>query len=121
MIAEQRKFKRVPISIKLKLRESGTDVAACFDGRDISEGGVFVRASLLWEPGERFELRFVLPGTDREIRVNGEVVRAEDKYLLFPALADRKPPVPGMGIRFLDLAEEDRRLIRQFLERSEDR
>ncbi len=121
MIAEQRKFKRVPISIKLRLRESGTDVAASFDGRDISEGGVFVRSSLLWEPGDHFELRFVLPGTDREIRVNGEVVRAEDKYVLFPALADQQPPVPGMGIRFLDLTDADRCLIREFLERSERR
>ncbi len=121
MIAEQRQFKRAPISIKLRLRESGTDVAASFDSRDISEGGVFVRSSLLWEPGERFELRFTLPGAEREIRVTGEVARAEDKYLLFPDLADRQPPVPGMGIRFLDITDEDRRLIRQFLERTERR
>ncbi len=117
MIAEQRRSRRVPIAIKLRLRESGTDVSASFDCRDISEGGVFVRSSLLWDPGERFELRFTLPDAEREIRVNGEVVRAEDRYLLFPDLADRQPPAPGMGIRFLDLTDEDRRLIRQFLER----
>jgi len=118
MAADQRKFKRIPVTLTLRLNEPESNVFASFEAKDLSEGGVFVRSSLLWEPGDRFDLRFTLPGTEREIRVSGEVVRAEDRYLLFPNLADCEPPIPGMGIRFLDLSDEDRRIIRSFLDQT---
>jgi len=114
---EHRRFKRAEIAIRIRLRESDTDIEASFALRDLSEGGLFVHSPILWEPGEKFELSFMLPGSDREIHATGEVARAEDKYLLFPD-APGQDPVPGMGIRFLDLSAGDRALIRDYLEGS---
>lgn len=112
---EHRRFKRAEIAIRIRLRESDTDIEASFALRDLSEGGLFVHSPILWEPGEKFELSFLLPGAGREIHTTGEVARAEDKYLLFPD-ATGQDPVPGMGIRFLDLSADDRALIREFLD-----
>ena len=102
------------MTIRIRLKESDTDIAASFDIKDLSEGGMFVHSPLLWEPGEKFDLSFTLPGASREIRAKGEVARTEDKYLLFPGCADCVP-VPGMGIRFVELAPADRSLIKDFL------
>lgn len=112
---EHRRFKRTEIAIRIRLKESDTDIEASFAVRDLSEGGLFVRSPILWEPGEKFELSFTLPGIGREIHARGEVARAEDKYLLFPDDAGQDP-VPGMGIRFLDISADDRELIRKFLD-----
>jgi uncharacterized protein (TIGR02266 family) len=110
---ENRHFKRSEITIRIRLKESDTDIAASFDVKDLSEGGMYVHSPLLWEPGEKFELAFTLPGTDREIRAKGEVARAMDKYFL--AGNPGQDPIPGMGIRFTDISSADRRSIREFL------
>ncbi|HOW51599.1 MAG TPA: PilZ domain-containing protein [bacterium] len=115
---ENRHFKRIEVTIRIRLKESDTDIAAAFDIKDLSEGGMFVHSPLLWEPGERFDLVFTLPGTDREIVAKGEVARAEDKYLLFPGCA-ACDPIPGMGIRFTQIAPADRARIKEFLAKTQ--
>jgi len=115
---ENRHFKRTEVTIRIRLKESDTDIAASFDIKDLSEGGMFVHSPLLWEPGEKFELDFTLPGSDRPITAQGEVARAEDKYLLFPGCA-ACDPIPGMGIRFTKISPADRAQIKEFLTRTQ--
>ena len=115
MQQDHRAHKRLPVSLRISLQEDGEDISVNFSVIDISEGGLFVRSNILWEPGQIFFLRFSLPGSDHLISVKGEVARSEDKYFLFHD-EDTKDPIPGMGIRFVDLSEEDREEIREFIE-----
>ncbi len=115
---ENRHYKRSEVTIRIRLKEAETDIAASFDVKDLSEGGMFVHSPILWEPGEKFDLSFTLPGTDREIRVLGEVARAMDKYLL--AGDAGQDPIPGMGIRFTRIAPADRALIKEFIAKDQE-
>ena len=80
---------------------------------DLSVGGIFVRTEKPLAEGTSVFLEIEMPGTDgRPIKVMGEVmwvVRKDEKKL------SRKSP--GMGIRFNQISEEDRRAIRKFLAR----
>lgn len=67
---------------------------------DLSTGGVFIDAASPFPVGSNFSLRFRVP--DREIRVTGEV-----RYSL---------PKIGMGVHFLDLADDDREAIQSLVE-----
>lgn len=111
---DNRTFKRAGITLKIKVKESETDISVNFNIRDLSEGGIFVHSSLLWEPGQKFELSFNLPGTEHEIKASGEVARAEDKYFLIED-PDTDEPIPGMGIRFTKITAADKQLIKDYI------
>ena len=114
-MTNNRIHKRATLSLKIALLEDGEDVSINFALIDISEGGLFVHSNILWEPGQIFFLRFTLPHENREILVKGEVARSEDKYFLF-FQEDQKDPIPGMGLKFIDLLEKDRETIKAFIE-----
>lgn len=111
---ENRIFDRTAISLKIRLSEDSYDVSIKFDTANLSEGGIFVKSSLLWKPGQNFNLSFTLPGSDREIKVKGVVARSDDKYSLF---SENDSSIPGMGIKFVGLLDEDRKTIHDFLSR----
>lgn len=113
---EQRSFGRAAISLNVRLTEESSDIGIDFGASNLSEGGIFVKSSLLWEPGQIFRISFVLPGAEKEINVRGVVARSDDKYSLF---AERDLSVPGMGIKFLDLSAEDRQMIKEFVSKRE--
>jgi len=75
-----------------------------FDSADVSGGGAFLRADMLFEVGELLLLQFTLPG-GRAIRAQGRVVRATRE------VDEGKERFAGMGIEFVDLPEEDRAAI----------
>ncbi len=69
--------------------------------RDISVTGIFVRTNTPETPGTRINLRFTPSSSDKIIDVEGEVIwinpyRPSDNNCLFP----------GMGLRFVDLTED---------------
>lgn len=109
---ENRVFGRASISLKIRLSEDSDDVSIKFDTANLSEGGIFVKSSLLWKPGQVFNLSFTLPGFDKEIKVKGVVARSDDKYSIF---TENDSSIPGMGIKFVNLSEEDRQIIKEFL------
>lgn len=111
---ENRVFGRAAISLKIRLSEDSDDVSIKFDTANLSEGGIFVKSSLLWKPGQVFNLSFTLPGSDKEIKVRGVVARSDDKYSIF---TEMDSSIPGMGIKFVDLSDEDRKIIQDFLSR----
>ncbi len=111
---ENRVFERKEISLNIKVKESGDDYDIDFPIVDLSEGGIFIKSSILWEPGQLFDLTFKLPGTNKVIETKGEVARAEDKYFL-DNFSKSDDPTPGMGIKFIEMSEEDRQILRQFI------
>jgi len=114
-----RSFRRAPISLKITLSESGDDYSIKFDTANLSEGGIFVKSSILWEPEQKFDLVFKLPNSEKDIVAKGKVARSEDKYNLF-LTADRDSSVPGMGIQFTEISEEDKDIIREFIKSEEN-
>ncbi len=112
---ENRNFPRTPVSMNIRLSESGDDMSIKFDISNLSEGGVFVKSSILWEPEQEFDLSFKLPGSDKEIKAKGKVARSEDTYSIFVPHEDDSS-IPGMGIKFIEISEEDKALIREFVE-----
>ncbi len=73
-----------------------------FASTDLSSGGAFLRADLLFEVGEVLEVEFRLPN-GRHIKTQGRVVRV--------SRGGPKDRTAGMGIEFVDLSAEDRAAI----------
>lgn len=74
--------------------------------RNISRGGVFVETREPLALGSNLKLKFRLPGSDRPIQAEGVVmwvIEAQEN------MADGH--VPGMGIRFGSLSEQDMAMI----------
>jgi len=75
---------------------------------DLSEGGLFIATYNLFEIGDRFELEFALPGQEVPW-----VVPCEVRWV---RLADASAElIPGMGVKFLELAPRIRDKIQQFM------
>jgi uncharacterized protein (TIGR02266 family) len=87
-----------------------SDGGKIFSGlvQNISEGGMFLTTSRKFESGMALRIRFALPNIDREIQVLGEVVRTED-------LSDSDH---GFGIQFLELDDQSRRTLTEYLNHS---
>jgi c-di-GMP-binding flagellar brake protein YcgR len=98
---EKRKAPRAsyPCEVACDMFTGGTPQT--FRLSDLSTGGAFIDAMVELQPGSRVGLRFSTG--PREIQVNAEVVHAMPHF--------------GMGVRFIDLSEEDRveidRLVRE--------
>jgi c-di-GMP-binding flagellar brake protein YcgR len=73
-----------------------------FSTADVSCGGTFLRADVLFEVGEVLLIEFDLPD-GHHIRAQGRVVRV--------ARGGQKDKFPGMGLEFLDLSTQDRAAI----------
>jgi uncharacterized protein (TIGR02266 family) len=65
------------------------------DTRDLSVGGAFLVADLLFEVGEILSLSFALPVTERIVQARGKV-----KWV---SRGEEGGKPPGMGVEFLDL------------------
>jgi len=76
---------------------------------NISEGGIFVATHDPLPEGERVKIEFTLP-SGKEVDAMGEVRWIRDQMVMGDTM-------PGMGIRFLDLCEEDRVAIENFLKK----
>ena len=68
---ERRKHRRVACSIPVKV---GTWRVFAEHIRNISEGGVFIKTSAAFTPGEHLELIFSLPNQNGPVRITGNVV-----------------------------------------------
>ena len=97
---------RRTIATEFRLGEEWGVGEITLDSVDLSSGGVFLKADLLFEPDEEIELQFTLPGSERVIRTRGRVVRTQHGGEGRPA---------GMGIQFVDLSEDDHAALATFL------
>lgn len=104
---ERRKELRVALLVyKMRIEDS----KAVFFGyaRNISAGGLFVPTLNPKNVGERFRLRFRLPGSSRDIEVLAEVVWKR-------TYSESREFEPGMGLKFVEISEEDAEEIRRFV------
>jgi len=90
---ERRSAVRAPVTLTMEVRdEHGFSFHST---RDVSSTGCFFDRAIPHRVGAQVELAFTLPGEERAIRCQGEVVNVPDAKSY------------GMGIRFLDIAPAD--------------
>jgi uncharacterized protein (TIGR02266 family) len=78
--------------------------------RDISTTGIFVRTTEPEPPGTRLNLRFTPQGARGPLELEGEVI------WINPYRPDRRDNLhPGMGIRFLELADDQQQRLAEFI------
>lgn len=97
---EKRKFRRVPLAAVVHAEAGGQPYSV--ECRNISAGGMLVKAGKTLEEGSTLRLEFQLPGGPAPLRVTGVVQHVS--------------PDAFMGIRFVDLSDSDRRRIETYVD-----
>jgi uncharacterized protein (TIGR02266 family) len=108
---QQRQFERKPIKVEVGLHTE-TNFFKGFT-EDISEGGIFICTYDIKRRGEIVEIEFNLPDENEVIRVKGEVRWIRQLNSLDP------DTVPGMGLLFIDLSPDHKKMIEKFIKRRE--
>ncbi len=107
LIDQFRTTPRVPLKARVEIEERMPEQYVT--SVNISEGGIYLRTLDPLVEGVMIHLAFSLPHDDETVRLAAEVVRT------FP-LEDRVENEPGMGLRFLDVPDEVRLKIRNFIQ-----
>jgi len=109
--SERRQHERVVVDIEVDYRADDTFLFAYIT--DISAMGIFVQTNNPEEVGTRLNLCFRMPDDGRLMEVEGEVTWINPQRPDDPSGRN-----PGMGIRFVNLEDEDRvdlmRMVRTF-------
>ncbi len=102
---DTRVYARRPLEIVVTISDAARRVRRPIrlSSVDLSGGGAFVRADILFEVGEVLVLEFQLPD-GHQVHTQGRVVRVSRG-------GGRSERPPGMGIEFVDLRAEDRAAI----------
>lgn len=98
---ERRKSPRIETNALIDI--AGTEVLMFHRIRDISMGGVCIETESLEPVGSEVELVINFPDLDEVIETKGVVVWSHEE------------PRPGMAIKFVDLTEEDKMVLRRYL------
>jgi len=98
---EQRKSPRIQTDALVDV--AGKDVLLFHRIRDISMGGLCIDSPTPEEVGTEVDLVVNFPDLDEVIETRGVVVWSHDE------------PRKGMAIKFLDLTEEQRSILRRYL------
>jgi uncharacterized protein (TIGR02266 family) len=102
-VKERRAERRVPLDLWVE-EEKGAELYFRRTG-NVSLGGVFFEQSIPHAHGTRVRLRFALPAEGPPLQVAAEIVNT-------PVSKDGL----GMGLRFVDLSDDDRKTLQAFLD-----
>jgi len=97
--ADRRQYQRILIDLEVDYECEDTFLFAYIT--DMSALGIFVRTNNPEPPGTHLNLRFTLPGEQKALQLEGEVI------WINPYRPGNFENInPGMGVRFIDLAPE---------------
>jgi len=105
---DRRRAQRILINLEVDYHCEETFLFAYIT--DLSTLGIFVRTNNPEPPGTHLNLSFTLPGDQRQLDVEGEVI-----WINPFRPGDLSNLNPGMGVRFLDLEQEQRRALRRLI------
>ena len=106
--ADRRVHARVTVDLEVDYKSADNFLFAYIT--DISAMGIFVQTRGPEPIGTRLNLRFMVPGQAQPFELEGEVIWVNPYR---PGAPDNLHP--GMGIRFVDLAPEDRRRLAEYV------
>lgn len=98
---DERKNKRLPVEVGCWLVEM--DEASCFYTLNVSDTGVSVMTDGLLAVGRVVHLQFFTPASAEAVTVEAEVVW------------NSLEPEGSMGLRFINMDEQKRNIIRDFI------
>jgi len=100
-MGEQRRSSRIRTNALVDV--AGTDVLLFHEIVDISGGGICIQCPTVEEVGTEVDLCINFPDLDESIETRGVVVWSHEE------------PRKGMAIKFLDLTEKQRAILRRYL------
>ncbi|MDD4980946.1 MAG: anti-sigma factor antagonist [Candidatus Omnitrophica bacterium] len=109
----RRRFKRLPIDIKIELKEKYDKSASCHKGDllNLSAVGAYIYGCGQFKLGDEVILRLKLPPKLEEIELEAKVVWLSDKQIQLHSH-------PGMGVEFCNLSVPTQQKLIGFIERN---
>jgi stage II sporulation protein AA (anti-sigma F factor antagonist) len=108
----RRRFKRIPIDIKIQLKDKHARQARCVKGDilNLSAIGAYIYGCEKFSLGDDVTVTFTLPSTREELELNAKVVWLPDKQV-------QPHTYPGLGIEFCDMQSKVQEKILLFIEK----
>ena len=106
-VSEQRKYPRVPISVKVTNLNSGN--FTYYQATNISVGGMFVKADEPPADGTPLQIQFTLPESDEALDIEAIVIRVQHAAL------PGHPYPSGMGLKFINPPESFKKSVESFV------
>jgi anti-anti-sigma factor len=109
----RRRFKRLPIDIKIELKDKSSDKAGNYkvDIYNLSAVGAYIYGVDKFHLGDAVMLKFKLPPKQEELELEAKVVWLPDKQI-------QKNIHPGMGVEFYNLSGRSQERLIGFIERN---
>jgi len=109
----RRRFKRLPIDIKIELKEKYDKSAVCFKGDliNLSAIGAYIYDCGQFRLGDEIILKLKLPPKSEEIELEARVVWLSDKQI-------QPHSYPGMGVEFYNIKPPIQQKLLEFIERN---
>lgn len=109
----RRRFKRLPIDIKVELRDKYTKGPVCFkvDILNLSAIGAYIYGCDKFKLGDEVVLKFKLPLKSEELELQAKVVWLPDNQI-------QQHLRPGMGVEFCNLSPSSQEKLLEFIERN---
>lgn len=109
----RRRFKRLPLDIKVELKTKFDNPPLCLkvDLLNLSAIGAYIYGCDKFKLGDEVILRLKLLPKPQELELEAKVVWLSDKQVL-PQLH------PGMGIEFCNISSSDQKKLLEFIERN---
>jgi len=109
----RRRFKRLPLGIKVELKTKYANPPACLkvDLLNLSAIGGYIYGCDKFKLGDEVTLQLKLSPKPQELELEAKVVWLSDKQTL-PQLH------PGMGIEFCNISTSDQKKLLEFIERN---
>ena len=103
----KRKEERARVKIRISFKKA-SDFFRAYIG-NLSGGGLFIKTTKSLQVGTISDLEFTLPDSNQVICTTGKVAWTRSKDM-----STEKIP-PGMGIQFIDMNPEDKRLLQNYI------
>lgn len=109
----RRRFKRLPIDIKVELKEKYAHSPTCLkvDILNLSAIGAYIYGCDKFKLGDEVILKFKLPPKSEELQLEAKVVWLSDKQIQMHLY-------PGIGVEFYNLSPQTQEKILEFIERN---
>lgn len=109
----RRRFKRLPIDIKIEIKDKYDKTATCIkeDLLNLSAIGAYIYGCDKFKLGDEVILRLKLPPKSEEMELEAKVVWLSDKQI--------QPQIhPGMGVEFYHISASVQQKLLEFIERN---
>jgi len=104
-MSENRRHERAPIRLQLNYRDATGGNFLFEHATNISNGGIFIETKHPLPMGAHLVIRFQPAEDEEELQLDGEVMWVN------PWVEGDSNPNPGMGIRFENMSEEERKTV----------